>query len=343
MTDASPVFVRVRGHAAVQASLSRAIARDQLHHGLIFVGPRGVGKAALARGLGCALHCHQAPARGCGTCDACRRVLSGVHTGVEWLRPEGPGAMITVGTARELANRLELAPFEGDRHLVVFDPADALNEQAYNALLKAIEEPRPGVHFVMLTTGLDALLPTILSRCLTVRLGRLDDDDVRAILQEVLRERGDREEPVTDDRLELAVRSSDGSAGVAVELALDPSLEEALELVRRLVEASRAGPSKIFGGDKSPLWSAWAAAVGPVKSGKSARERAVAARACELWLLHLRENIRGRDGLPDVEPMPGSSREVLRALDRIQSVLEGLSLNHNARLALEQCLLDLHP
>lgn len=342
MTEPSVHFPGVRGHAQAQARLSRAIRRGSLHHGIIVVGPRGVGKATLARGLGCALHCASAPGVGCGTCDRCRRVLVGHHAGVEWVVPEGASSTIKVSTARELANRLELAPFEGDRHLVVFDPADALTEQAYNALLKAIEEPRPGVHFVMLSTGLDRLLPTILSRCLTLRLGRLEDEDVSAILQESLQQRDDADE-VGQHRLELAVKLADGSAGLAVELALDPSLEQALELVRRLVEASMQGPSRIFAGDKSPLWSAFSDAVGPVKSGRPARERAVAMQAGELWLLHLREGMRGRTGLPGVPPLQLPSRDALRALDKIQAFLEGISQNRNVRLALEQTLLELHP
>lgn len=342
-------FVGVRGHAQAQERLARALARRQLHHGLIFVGPKGVGKAALARGLGCALHCAEAPGLGCGRCSPCERVLAGHHAGVEWITPDeatAPGGKIKVETARELANRLQLAPFEGSAHLVVFDPADALTEQALNALLKAIEEPRPGVYFVMITTGLDRLLPTILSRCLAVRIGRLSPDDVREIVAaEIERRRASGDDTAADAdaaRLELAVRLCEGSAGLAVELALDPSLDDALTLLARAIEAAERGPAGIFGGDKSPLWAAWSEAVGPVKTGRPARERAVAARTAELWLLHLRESIRGGQGLPKVPTLRGVDRgAMLRRLDRLQAFLEGLDRNPNVRLALEQTLLEL--
>mgnify|MGYP002619717413 CR=1 FL=1 len=326
----------------------RALARRQLHHGLIFVGPRGVGKAALARGLACALHC-EAASPGCGRCPACQRVLTGHHAGVEWITPDDsatPGGKIKVETARELANRLQLAPFEGSAHLVVFDPADALTEQALNALLKALEEPRPGVYFVMITTGLDRLLPTILSRCLAVRLGRLASDDVRAVVlaeMERRREAGDETAAAADAaRIDLAVRLSEGSAGLAVELALDPSLDDALTLLARAVEAAQRGPTGIFAGDKSPLWAAWSQAVGAVKTGRPARERAVAARTAELWLLHLRESMRGGQGLPGV-PLSRTDDHLglVRRLDRLQSFLEGLDRNPNVRLSLEQTLLDI--
>jgi DNA polymerase III subunit delta' len=346
--SSSARFVGVRGHAQAQERLARALQRRQLHHGLVFVGPKGVGKAALARGLGCALHCDEALGVGCGRCSACRRVLAGHHAGVEWVVPDEStaGGKIKVETARELANRLQLAPFEGSAHLVVFDPADALTEQAFNALLKTIEEPRPGVHFVMITTGLDKLLPTIASRCLPVRLGRLSTDDVRAVVtDEISRRQEAGDETVAGieaTRIDLAVRLCEGSAGLAVELSLDPSLDDALTLLARAIEAAARGPAGIFGGDKSALWAAWSQAVGPSKTGRPARERAVAARTAELWLLHLRESMRGGAGLPGVPPSSGlDHRARVRHLDRLQSFLEGLDRNPNVRLSLEHTLLEL--
>jgi DNA polymerase III subunit delta' len=342
-------FVGVRGHERAQERLARALQRRQLHHGLIFVGPKGVGKATLARGLGCALHCPDAPGVGCGRCTACQRIVTGHHAGVEWVTPDGeaPGGKIKVETARELANRLQLAPFEGPAHLVVFDPADALTEQALNALLKAIEEPRPGVYFVMITTGLDRLLPTIVSRCLAVRVGRLTRSDIQAVVTDEMARRSEAGDETTAGvdatRIDLAVRLCEGSAGLAVELALDPSLADALTLLARAIEATQRGPAGIFAGDKSPLWAAWNQAIGPIKTGRPARERAVAARTAELWLLHLRESMRGGSGLPDV---PASTlaldhRTRVRHLDRLQTFLEGLDRNPNVRLSLEQTLLEL--
>jgi len=335
-------FPGVRGHAQAQARLSRAIARDQLHHGLIFVGPAGVGKATLARGLAAALHCKEAPALGCGACTACRRIAAGTHAGVEWVSPDEPGGRVKIEQARALANRLEMAPFEGDHHVVVFDPAEAIGEGGFNAMLKTLEEPRPGVHFVMIVTGLDVLLPTILSRCLTVRLGRLEDADVAAIVSDQVAGRLEQgEDPPTPARIELAVGLAGGSAGLAVRLALDPTLDASLALLGQVVGAAQAGPPAIFGGDKSPLWRAWSEAVGPVKTGRPARERATLRRLCDLWLLHLRERLRGREGLPGVPTGPAGARAVLRQLDHVQALLERLGRNPNVRLSLEQTLLSM--
>ena len=346
MAEAFTGFPGVRGHEHAQARLSRAIARDQLHHGLIVMGPRGIGKAALALGLACALHCPVRPAVGCGRCTVCHRVLTGLHAGVERIVPEAEGGKIKVEVARELSHRLQHAPFEGQHHVVIFDPADALTEQAYNALLKSIEEPRPGVHFVMITTHPDGLLPTILSRCLPVRLGPLPllTEGVQGVLAERQRKAvAEGEEAPTPDpeRLALALRLAQGSAGLALELAADPSLDDVLALVRSAMSAAHEGPAGIFSGDKGPLWSAWTQASGGAGPGRPARERAACGRALDLWLLHLREHLRGGQGLPG---LPGAGAEVpalLHQIDRLQALREGLERNPNVRLALEQTLLEL--
>ncbi len=349
MPDPAPSFPGVRGHAHAQARLSRAIARDQLHHGLIVMGPRGIGKAALARGLACALHCPEQPAIGCGTCSECQRILGGLHAGVEWIEPETEGGKIKVETARELSHRLQHAPFEGRHHIVIFDPADALTEQAYNALLKSIEEPAPGVHFLMLTTHPDGLLPTILSRCLPVRLGPLPLPLVEDVLDEVLAQRRSEAEEAGEDapaepdpaRRTLAVRLSQGSVGQALQLLVDPSLPDVMELVQCAIESTRRGPGGIFSGDKGPLWSAWTQASGGAGAGRPARERAACGRAIDLWLLHLREHLRGGDGLPGLPSAGNEVRDLLHQIDRLQALREGLLRNPNVRLAMEQTLLEL--
>lgn len=328
--------------------LSRAISRDQLHHGLLFIGPAGVGKATVARGLARALHCKVKPAQGCGTCSDCNRIVANTHAGVEWIRPDGPAGMIKVDAARELANRLQHAPFEGDRHLVVFDPGHALNETALNALLKSIEEPPAGVHFVFIVTHTETLLPTIVSRCLPVRFGGLDAEDLSVVLEQTLAARVAQAEAdnepapsIPPERRALALRLSQGSAGTAVELALDEALDAALSLLSLAVDATIAGPTKIFGGDKSALWQGWLAAYGGPGPGRPARERAACARLTELWLLDLSGRMRASDGLPGVAARPNATTEgTVRELDLLLSLRESLSRNPNVRLALEQTLLE---
>ncbi len=331
-------FPGVRGHEAALSALSRAIVRGQLHHGLLLSGPPGVGKATVARGLACALHCAVAPGVGCGACVTCRRIFEDHHAGVEWIRPEGPGGMVKVDVARELGIRLQHAPFEGDHHVVVFDPADALNESSFNALLKSLEEPRPGVHFVLLVTHTDNVLPTIRSRCLPVRLGPLPRPTVAEIVDDVLRS---AEAPPSEARRALAVRLSAGSPGRALQLCGDEDLDVAMALTAAAIDAAERGTSGVFSGDDSPLWQAWASATGGSGTGKAARERAACGRMADLWLLHLRERVGGGDGLPGLPHPSLPPARLVRQIDRLLTFSEGLLRNPNARLSLEQTLLDL--
>jgi len=372
----APHLPGVRGHQGAQIALMRALGRGQLHHALVLVGPRGVGKATFARGLACALLCPRAPARGCGACSTCHRVLAGNHPDVDWLVPDGKAGTISVDNARACHVRQAHAPYEGPAYVVVVDPADALGEGAGNALLKTIEEPRPGIHFLLLTTNLQGVLPTILSRALPVRLGRLEDE----IVAEILRERaGD----VPQERRDMASLLAEGSAGVALELASDPTLERCMELLRQALAAVQQGPRAIFSGDHAPLWTAWSAAVGtgeaepapepaeplpppePAAPGKKPRatpkpkkteadakpgkpkdapglQRAAVRRLTELWILHLREQIRGRQGLSGLPPgAPASPAQRVATIAALQQLEARVERMGNVRLTLEQTLLDL--
>lgn len=377
--------------------LSRAIARGRLHHGLVLAGPRGIGKATLARGLACALVCKRAPARGCGECDACRRLLANRHTDLRWLEGEGKSRTIATGPAREAALRAQHAPFEARAHVIVIDPADRMQPAAAAALLKAIEEPREGVYWVLVATNLYDVLDTLLSRCMTLSLERLGDADTQAIVARELERRG---LDVGSERTSLAISLADGSPGVALELLGDASLEPTRALLGTTLQALQLGPAAIFSGDRSPLWSAWKDAVaatpepsedshassgdegelvvvstgkgkkaskktskkaagkaakaegkgesddageaGESEGGKEspARQRATAARLAELWLLHLRERMRGREGLrglPAVELGAGTTKQ----MQAIQAFQTALARNPNVRLSFEQLLLEL--
>jgi DNA polymerase-3 subunit delta' len=386
--DAAPAatFPGVIGHRRISAMLSRAIARGRLHHGLVFAGPRGIGKARLALGLACALICEQAPAVGCGRCDACRRLLGNRHTDLRRLEGEGKSRTILTDPAREAGLRAQHAPFEGRAHVIVVDPADRIQPGAAAALLKAIEEPRDGVYWVLIANNLYDVLDTILSRCMTIPLERLGDADVRTVLAAELARRDLDVEP---ERVELAISLADGSPGIALELLGDASLEPTRVLLATTLQALQAGPAAVFAGDRSPLWSAWKEAVvaspepgeeqveesepevvvvstgkgkkASKKAGKKAaakqpasdegesasagkespgRQRAAAGRLAELWLLHLRERMRGREGLRGL-PAIDVGRATATQMQAIQKFQTALARNPNVRLSFEQLLLEL--
>jgi DNA polymerase-3 subunit delta' len=182
-------FVDLTAQDRAVAPLRAALRRGTLHHAYLFAGPEGVGKAAAALVLAQAANCEGAAPGGvrddaCGACGPCRKIARGVHPDVLVLHeertmakagawePKGgrtPSKDIVVDQIRDLVDhRLALRRFEGRRRFVVLDPADAMNPQAQNALLKTLEEPPEDTTLVLVSSTPDALLPTIRSRCLRV-------------------------------------------------------------------------------------------------------------------------------------------------------------------------------
>lgn len=337
---ATPGFEGIRGHAVALAQLERALGRGHFHHATLFVGPAGVGKATVARAVVRALHCPQDPGRGCGSCNSCRRIALDRHGGLEWIVPEAAGGRIKIEAARDLATRMPLAPFDGSVHVVILDPAESIGEQAFNAMLKTLEEPPPGVYFILIASSLDGLLPTILSRCAVVRFGRLSDDDVAHVLDGAIAMRPP-EAPVPAARRMLAIRLAEGSAGAAISLVLDTSLDAVHGLLRAAAQAASTGPAAIFAGESSALATAWAAATAGPPTGKPARERAAVMRTSELWLADLRERICARPGIPEVIAIADDRSTLTRATDVLLDLQSRLDRNANARLAFEAALVDL--
>jgi DNA polymerase-3 subunit delta' len=189
-------FSEVRAQDRATGSLRTALARGTLHHAYLFGGPAGVGKGTTARLLAQAVNCEggtpgpngwrEDP---CGACGPCRKIAKGIHPDVlvlseeramakagRW-EPEGgrtPSRDIVVAQVRDLTDhRLSLRLFEGRRRVIVIDPADAMNVQAQNALLKTLEEPPDDTTLVLVSATPDELLPTVRSRCLRVPFGPL--------------------------------------------------------------------------------------------------------------------------------------------------------------------------
>ena len=159
--------------------LRRSIAGERLAHAYLFVGEDAelLDEAALdlAQVLDCTSPLERAPNGrslvACRTCKVCRRILSGNHPDVLWVRPQNRTRTIGVPQARDVIHRVEMKPTEAGYKIAVFASADRLNVQAANALLKTLEEPPPGSLLLLLSTEPDRLIETILSRCQRLNFG----------------------------------------------------------------------------------------------------------------------------------------------------------------------------
>jgi DNA polymerase-3 subunit delta' len=165
-------FDSILGHDRVRGLLCRAVAHGRVPPALLFTGPDGVGKKALAIAVGRALLCSDAQAgEACGRCPACRRASRGLHPDLVVLEPST--ANIKIDQVRDLVREIAARPFEARARAFVVDEAHTMTEEAANALLKSLEEPPPSSHVFLITAAPQGLLPTVRSRCQLVRMGPL--------------------------------------------------------------------------------------------------------------------------------------------------------------------------
>jgi DNA polymerase III delta' subunit len=171
------------GNAALRARLATLGEAEALHPCLLFEGPAGIGKAATARWLAQRLNC-EAEDRPCGRCWSCRQIGRGQHPDVltVGLDPERTAPIISVEQARGIVAALVPRPAYARRRFVIIDPAEAMSEEAANALLKNLEEPPPDTGFILITAATSRLLPTIRSRSQRVRFAPIPSAELSAWL-----------------------------------------------------------------------------------------------------------------------------------------------------------------
>jgi DNA polymerase-3 subunit gamma/tau len=169
------------GQTHVSRTLKNAVAQNRLAHAYLFVGPRGIGKTSTARILAKSLNCVKGPTiTPCGVCDNCREITAG--NSLDVIEIDGASNR-GIDDVRELRDNVRYAPAKGRYKIYIIDEVHMLTKEAFNALLKTLEEPPPHVKFIFATTEPDKVLPTILSRCQRFDLHRIPANLIAQHLQ----------------------------------------------------------------------------------------------------------------------------------------------------------------
>ena len=190
-------FESVVGQQHIVSTLEHAVAEGRLSHAYLFCGPRGTGKTTMARILAKALLCEKAEgaraagATGCnpdGTCPECSAIAEGTHPDVYELDAASRTGVDNV--REEIINSVSFAPVRGAYKVYIIDEVHMLTTQAFNALLKTLEEPPSHVIFVLCTTDPQKILETILSRCQRFDFHRISNDDIIGRLRYICEQEG---------------------------------------------------------------------------------------------------------------------------------------------------------
>lgn len=343
------MFNNLVGNQRVKETLRRMLAQGRVPGALLFTGEDGVGKKLFAVELAKALNC-RAPVReveACDECSSCRRIArlavtpatddAEANKRINWsAHPDvglvrAAGRFIVIPQIREIEREANFRPFEGAARVFLIEEADRLNESSSNALLKTLEEVHPTSHLILITARSASLLPTIRSRCQTIRFAPLSATEIEAYLvsQKV---RGGQE-------ARLAAQLSRGRLGRALELNLDDyrAQREAMLVV---LDALAGAPP-----DRARLLNA-AEALSDAKRKDEYEPRLDVLETLihDVWLLSLdaaAAEIVNEDDRPRLTRLSTSveSRRAARWLSRIEEIRRQLAVNINRRVATDALFL----
>lgn len=178
-------FEEVIGQKHATQTLANAISSNKVGHAYLFSGPRGTGKTSVAKILAKAVNCVEGPTTTpCNECNICKEIAAG--TSVDVLEIDAASNR-GIDEIRDLRERVQYVPSQGHKKVYIIDEVHMLTPEAFNALLKTLEEPPEHVIFVLATTEPHKVLPTILSRCQRFDFRRLTVADISKRVEEVAR------------------------------------------------------------------------------------------------------------------------------------------------------------
>jgi DNA polymerase III subunit delta' len=184
LADGRPVgFDAIIGQQTQIQMLAAALRKHQVPHAMLFTGEKGIGKKTTAINFAMACNCKN-PVPGdfspCGACPPCRKIISGNHPDIHYVKPSG--SYIKIEQIRTLCGSLALKPHEASLRFVLLSDVHLMNAEAGNALLKILEEPPEKTIFILTAPQTADILPTIVSRCRQIRFNPIHEDQLETHL-----------------------------------------------------------------------------------------------------------------------------------------------------------------
>ncbi|MBO5208206.1 MAG: DNA polymerase III subunit delta [Lachnospiraceae bacterium] len=223
-------FTDIIGQEQLKEHLQNAISMNKVSHAYIINGERSSGKEFIAKVFATALQCEKQGTEPCGECHSCKQALSGNQPDIIFVSHEKPNTIGVEDIRGQINNDIVIKPYSSSRKVYIMNEGEKMTVQAQNALLKTLEEPPEYAVILILTTNVEALLPTILSRCVVLNMKPVSDDKVKKYLMEELQ--------IPDYKANICVAFARGNIGKAKLLASSEEFEkvkdEAISLVKNI-------------------------------------------------------------------------------------------------------------
>lgn len=227
-----PGFNNIIGHDQIKEHFQNAVRTGKVSHAYILSGEAGMGRKSLAGAFALGLLCEKGLAEPCMQCHACKQVLAGGHPDLIYVTHEKPGSIGVDDIREQINDTILIRPYSSYYKIYIVDEAEKMTVQAQNALLKTIEEPPSYAVILLLSTNPDTFLPTILSRCVQLKLKPLKDTVVKEYLIQSL--------GVAETKAEIYAAFARGNLGRAVYLAQSEEFQgmysELLHMLKHLKE-----------------------------------------------------------------------------------------------------------
>ncbi len=175
-------FNDILGNDAVKQHFQKAIETHKISHAYILAGEAGMGRKSVAHAFAMTLLCERGLSQPCMECHACKQVMADTHPDLIHVTHEKPSSIGVKDVREQINDTIMIRPFSSYYKIYIVDEAEKMTVQAQNALLKTIEEPPSYAVILLLTTNPEAFLPTILSRCVQLKLKPLQDSVIREYL-----------------------------------------------------------------------------------------------------------------------------------------------------------------
>lgn len=221
-------FQDILGNDIIKEHFKKAIENHKVSHAYILTGEEGTGRKSIANAFAMTLLCEKGGSDPCMVCHSCKQVLSGNHPDLIYVKHEKPNSIGVDDIREQINDTIMVRPYSSFYKIYIMDEAEKMTVQAQNALLKTIEEPPSYAVIILITTNQEAFLPTILSRCVQLKLKPLKDFTVKSYLTEHFK--------VPEKESEICAAFARGNLGKAIHLA---SSEEFKELYQKVMALAK--------------------------------------------------------------------------------------------------------